>query len=145
MRRWSFLLALVIVLGLVQSGSMGGSLFRGTVAFHAKQGGSYYIRALAIPGGVPRGEEFSGGNPSLSPSGKLVAFERQGDIWIARLDGTVQRNLTNTPGYEGCPSFSADGRMIAFNAQLGEVSQVHLINTDGTGRRALALGPGNNA
>ncbi len=137
-RYWSFLFAPVIALGLVQNGASG------TVAFHTKVGDAHYIRSLAIPGDVPRGKEFLGGNPSLSPSGGLVAFEREGDIWVARLDGTGQKNLTNTPDYEGCPSFSADGSMIAFNAQVGKIFQVHLISVDGSRRRALPLGPGNN-
>ena len=43
-----------------------------------------------------------------------------GDIWTMRPDGTGKRNLTRSPGVpDWSPSFSPDGRMIAFGGHRG--------------------------
>src|SRR6185503_1731729 len=49
-------------------------------------------------------------NPSWSPSGAEIAFERnnglRSDIWIAQTDGTNLRQLTTHPGNDTRPAFS---------------------------------------
>ena len=59
---------------------------------------------------------------TISPSGKRVALEARGDIWSAPAKEGVVRNLTRTDGaFERLPSWSPDGRWIAyFSDEQGE-------------------------
>jgi Tol biopolymer transport system component/imidazolonepropionase-like amidohydrolase len=55
--------------------------------------------------------------PTLSPDGRLLAFEAIGRVWIAELrDGKAgaPRRLTRGADREYAPAFSPDGRSIAF-------------------------------
>ena len=52
----------------------------------------------------------------LSPDGSQVAFEYQGDLWIAAVDDGIARRLTVSDAYEQRPRFSPDGRTIAFSS-----------------------------
>lgn len=56
------------------------------------------------------------------------------DIYIMNIDGSHVRRLTNAPGYDGGPFFSADGKKICwrrFNVE-GDKAEVFTMNTDGT-------------
>jgi Tol biopolymer transport system component/tRNA A-37 threonylcarbamoyl transferase component Bud32 len=91
------------------------------------------------------GSSFGDVNAHLSPDGHRLAFasSRAGgeivDIWIAEADGSNPQQLTNGPGtYQGSPSWSPDGRRIAFDS-LGKDSRIHLwmIDADGGAPRRL--------
>jgi serine/threonine protein kinase len=70
-----------------------------------------------------RGSEMQ---PSLSPDGEQVAFSWEGEddsgplrpprhIWVKFVaGGSEARQLTSGPGFDGFPSWSPDGRQIAF-------------------------------
>lgn len=47
---------------------------------------------------------------------ETVAFVRQGDIWVARTDGTGERRLTRL-GACGGPALSPDGKRVAFHCR----------------------------
>ena len=71
---------------------------------------------------------------NLSPSGARAVFESHGEIvTVPREKGDI-RNITNTPGVaERDPSWSPDGRRIAyFSDQSGEYA-LHVRQADGTG------------
>ncbi|HVK10989.1 MAG TPA: hypothetical protein VM597_19630, partial [Gemmataceae bacterium] len=53
-------------------------------------------------------------NPALSPDGKTVAFDWNGDIWTVPLEGGVAKPLTANPARDTSPKFSPDGKEIAF-------------------------------
>ena len=55
--------------------------------------------------------EQSGG---FSPQGQWLAFDWNGDIWIAAPDGGAARQLTAHAGRDSQPKFSPDGKIIAF-------------------------------
>ena len=61
-----------------------------------------------------------------------------GDIYIMNADGTDQQRLTNTPGYDGGPFFSADGERIIWRrfAEDGTVD-VYTMRVDGSDERRL--------
>jgi WD40 repeat protein len=88
-----------------------------------------------------------------SPRANDIVFTRddgsQSDLYIVHADGTGQRRLTNTPNiYEIFPSFSPDGRQIAYsyctvapNLVPDLHCAIHVINVDGTGDTSLAFPP----
>ncbi len=53
-------------------------------------------------------------NPALSADGQWLAFDWNGDIWIASSNGGEARQLTAHPGRDTQPRFSPDGKTIAF-------------------------------
>jgi tricorn protease len=55
--------------------------------------------------------------PALSPDGKTVAFEWQGDLWTAPTDGGRATRITTHPALDFGPAFSPDGKQIAFNSE----------------------------
>jgi dipeptidyl aminopeptidase/acylaminoacyl peptidase len=102
------------------------------------------VPALQIPG--PSFKDVlslkSAGNPVISPDGKDILFTvRQADwdknrydteIWLSR-DGAAPFQLTQTTDESSnSPSWSPDGRWIAFLANRdGKTSQIYLMNSSG--------------
>lgn len=85
---------------------------------------------------------FSDGAPQWSPNGKTIAFHRdlhsagagkgqQYDLFIMNADGSNPRNLTNHPALDAYPSWSPDGRYLAFTSSRGgrgtaEIFVIHI-------------------
>lgn len=84
---------------------------------------------------------WPGGNGAIAFSRTAGAGIRsKSDIWIATPSGK-QRRLTATPRVdESSPTFSPDGRTIAYVARLGEDANIWLMRSDGRGKRLLAGG-----
>ncbi|MEM9929653.1 MAG: peptidase S41, partial [Bacteroidota bacterium] len=53
-------------------------------------------------------------HPALSPDGQQLAFSHQGDIWVVAATGGQARRLTIHESYESTPTWSPDGKKIAF-------------------------------
>jgi TolB protein len=96
---------------------------RGTVAF-VRDGAIYGIRpdgrGLRQVLAPARGQ--SAEDPDWSPDGRRLVFELRrlqaldSDIALIRADGTGLRRFTSGSGYDdGAPTFSPDGRQIAFS------------------------------
>ena len=87
---------------------------------------------------------FTDSGPAWSPGGEEIVFSRYSsgdrDIWSVRLDGTGQKDLTNTPGYsEMDPTWSPAGDEISYTRvgcepPSGGMSCVFKMKTDGTGQ-----------
>ena len=81
------------------------------------------------------------GGVAISPDGATVAYtvrrtvwEENGydsEIWIAPTQGPPYQLTRTTDGSSGSPSWSPDGRWLAFTANRGEHGQVHLISPRG--------------
>lgn len=52
--------------------------------------------------------------PELSPDGNRLAFMAAGTVWIQDLSGGPARKVLNQSAYQLEPSFSPDGRLLAF-------------------------------
>ncbi len=78
----------------------------------------------------------------LSPTGARAVFEARGEILTVPAEKGDVRNLTNTPGVaERDPSWSPDGRLVAYFSDESGEYQLHLRRQDGTAEvRKLALG-----
>ena len=62
-----------------------------------------------------------------------------GEIYIMNADGTDQRRLTHSPGYDGGPFFSADGQRIIWRrfSEDGGTADVYTMKIDGSDVRRL--------
>jgi Tol biopolymer transport system component len=72
----------------------------------------------------------------LSPDGERLVYMRiaaQEDLFVARIDGTQSRRLTDDAARDRGPSWSPDGRRLAFYSDRSGSYQLWLIGTDGTG------------
>ena len=70
-----------------------------------------------------------------------IAFVRSGDIWTMNPNGTGQVNLTSSAATDGNPSWSADGKQIAFDSYVGPGSRmVHTMLANGAGDTPIASG-----
>jgi dipeptidyl aminopeptidase/acylaminoacyl peptidase len=79
-----------------------------------------YLHRVAVAGGeperLPDSVSFRAAPPqrgSWSRDGRLRAFERNGDIFVADVEGTEWR-LTDTPGREQQPQIAPDNRTVHF-------------------------------
>lgn len=83
--------------------------------------------------------------PSFSPDGRSILFRRlllerksegtlaNSEIMVMNTDGTGARNLTLHPWFDGWPSWSPDGRRIAFSSNRADAYQIYIMNADGSG------------
>src|SRR5262245_23206182 len=53
-------------------------------------------------------------SPHWSPNGKMIVFERAGDLWMMRADGSYEQQFTTRPGDDISPGWSAGGQSSVF-------------------------------
>ncbi|MGB7210342.1 MAG: FG-GAP-like repeat-containing protein [Pyrinomonadaceae bacterium] len=78
--------------------------------------------------------------PTLRSNGKIAfTSDRDGnsEIYLMSADGSGQTRLTNNSFRDDFPTWSPDGRTIAFMRQNGSISSINLMNADGTNQREL--------
>jgi tricorn protease len=84
-------------------------------------------------------------NAAISPSGKRVVLEARGELFSVPAEHGVVLNLTNSSGVaERFPSWSPDGKMIAYFSDRSGEYELTLRPADGAGeeKSITKLGPG---
>jgi len=80
--------------------------------------------------------------PVPSPDGTRVAFRKMlgtnSEVFIANIDGSGIRNLTNHPAFDGWPAFSPDGKRIAFASNRNSAYQIFVMDVDGSNVKLVA-------
>jgi TolB protein len=143
--------ALAAGLALLASACGGSGGPRPDLLLVSTRDGVYQIYELDADGGNQRRltdvePDASGGeplffqiDPAWAPDGSQIAFSsrRNGpfDIYVMDADGANTRRLTSTKESDGHPTWSPDGRSIAY-AQSGP-GRIYVMNADGTGTRRL--------
>ena len=71
--------------------------------------------------------------PTISDNGKRIAFRHDGDIWVAKSDGTDVDNITETAGAsETEPDISPDGKSIVYTSFSGAAGDIVRSKIDGS-------------
>lgn len=76
-------------------------------------------------------------DPAISPDGNEVCFVFDNDLWVVAFKGGTARRITNTTASEWGPSWSPDGKWIAFNSNREGQSYPYLISSVGGEARVI--------
>lgn len=88
---------------------------------------------------------FAFGNHNWSPDSRSFVYQaadgsnkRNSELYIYTVETGKSTRLTNHPAFDADPSFSPDGRQIAFSSDRDGPRKIYLMNSDGTDLRPLA-------
>ena len=117
---------------------------QGQIAFSSNRDGNYEIYVMDINGDNPQkltNHPHADINPSWSPNGKRIVFmsARDGhvdgghgppiyEIYVMDADGDNLQKLTNNPSDDRYPSWSPDGKRIAFESDRDAEGNPHGID-----------------
>lgn len=94
-----------------------------------------------LGGSLQRLGEADGTSAAWSPDGKMLAFTKNSDLFIANGDGSSPRKLLSMKdAYPELPAWSPDGRHLRFSAREASLrwkSTIWEIGADGTGAHPL--------
>ena len=83
------------------------------------------------------------GQPAFSPDGKTLAFVRNNpeaggaNIWTVNLDTGKETQITNDSFPHNAPTWSPDGRHIAYQSNRGTYTSIYWRNADGSGSEEM--------
>ena len=86
--------------------------------------------------------------PAINPAETLMAWQTnapaggEDEIYLADIDGSNARNLTNAPGNDGHPWFSRDGKWLVFESDRSGNWEIWRMNLEGGELRQLTDGEG---
>ena len=100
-----------------------------------------YSHIWAHVQGEPNSYQLTAGNwddrnPVVSPAmDKMVFASRKAgnwDLYLMDLESGSTRQITDTPGYEGKPTWSPDGLWVAYEAYYGDNFNIWILPLDGS-------------
>ena len=135
------LLALLVLLAVLTLAACGGSSTTASTSPSATPSATPTPRATALPAPTVAG---------TIAFGKIVKEVLEDDTWVfnseiftVRTDGTGLKQLTDDPLFEEAPSWSPDGRRIAYGTFAEDnldTMDVWVMNADGSGKKNLTKG-----
>ena len=144
-----FLLAGVVVFGLMLLTVNVDAQTQ--IVFSSNRTGNFEIYVMDANGGNQRkltNYRHTDGSPSWSPDGEHIAFTSTRDgtfgirgpdfeICVMDANGTNQRNLTNNLHQETDPTWSPNGKHIAYASTKDRNFEIYVMDADGRNRRRL--------
>jgi tricorn protease len=100
------------------------------------------LAVIAVVGASPNGDEPTRMLRSPSVSATHVAFAYANNIWVVDRAGGLARRLTSFQGQTSNPSFSPDGRTIAFSGEYAGNTDVYTVPVEGGDPKRLTWHPG---
>ncbi|HUK36147.1 MAG TPA: amidohydrolase family protein [Vicinamibacterales bacterium] len=104
------------------------------------------LAAVLALAGVPRGtvdvtvHEGTSMAIALSPDKTRIAIDLQGGLWIVPIAGGQARRITDEYGDARQPSWSSDGRTIAFQSYRDGTWRIWTVGADGANLKAVTSG-----
>ena len=156
-RRRTSLAAAVISVATLATAFAAGGTHAGNNAFPGKNGRIVFndqngYLVLVNPDGTglvrlarTRAADYAIGS-SFSPDGRLIAYSQSGndaDIFVVRPDGSGQREITFSRGQDVDPTWSSDGRRIAFETDRNGNVDFYSAAAVGSGSQQLTSSPEN--
>ena len=82
--------------------------------------------------------------PTDEDEGLIVFDDDTKDVWRVAADGTDRRRLTSNEAQEFDPSWSPDGREIAYRSEVVGNSEIYVMEADGTKKRNVTRNAGSD-
>jgi Tol biopolymer transport system component len=81
--------------------------------------------------------------PSFSADGHLIAFTREGDVYVMRADGSGQKQLTTGSAIDSRPLIAPNGRVVVFERRNAASASRDLftVSANGGSPHALSASP----
>ena len=113
------------------------------LVFQAYVGGNFEIRKIR-PDGSDETKITKGDSPLLSPDGKWIAFQRNGNVYIVPFDGGKPRQLTDSLGEDLATSWSPDGEYLFIQTNRNGNWDVYKIKVADGSYTPLTFDPAND-
>jgi len=112
---------------IISHQSLGNQSFNELIIFSKDDNGYFHLFSFNPYSGEIYRITFGAWDditPAISPNGKWLAFASnrsgQWDIYIMQISTGILKQLTNTPEYDGFPSWSPDNQWIIFETYKGD-------------------------
>jgi TolB protein len=112
------------------------------LAFVSTRDGTPHVYVMASDGTGTRrltDSDQEDEHPTWSADGKTIVFSREGALFEVPSAGGEAHRIGNEPGNARSPSFSPDGKLIAYDYRRPgfSIRELYLMNADGTGIRQV--------